>query len=113
MMEEISVYYKPYQEAFFLGKDMIGLQQSYVPFKSENIPDCLYFYCGVCGEVWGKRIPLASETSHHYYHRRPCFKHGGSNDMLLPFEWGRLDLISENVMAGLILAFPEEELKNG
>ncbi len=93
-----------------LGNEIVAKQEAYRFALKLGCNTWDYFYCGRCGTIWGRRFVPADKNPLHHYYNSLCQEHGGTNDMLMPFEWNDIDCLSRNVMAYLILHFPMENI---
>lgn len=104
MIEPDKITFTSFPEMFFVEGNLVAVQPAYnTPFHKDRFHETKHFYCGICGKEWGLRIaPDFPETLHHFYKAR-CKEHSGKNDMLSPFEWDHLDLLSGEVLAYTLL----------
>lgn len=109
MFEVANLTFSHHPELWFNRGKLVATTASYnMPYFKPDYHEVRHYYCGVCGDEWGLRIAPAFPDSPHYFYRSRCFKHGGVEDMLSPYESENLDIFSSSVLAYLILQQTQE-----
>lgn len=107
------IKFLPALEIFVANGKLAASQQAYeFVYMDDDFREVLHFYCSECGETWGTRTITGGSKPYHTYERSNCLACGGNCDMLLPFEWENLDLLSESVLAYHIINLTNGGLEN-
>jgi hypothetical protein len=96
-------------ELWLVRGKLVATTASYnMPYCKPNVHEVRHYYCGICGDEWGMRVSPDFPNATHYFYRSRCFKHGGTEDMLNPYERHfMLDIFSTEVLAYLFLVYSQ------
>lgn len=108
-MEVANLRFSADPELWMIRGELVATTASYnMPYFKPDYREVRHYYCGTCGDEWGLRIaPAATHPPHHFYKSR-CFKCGGTEDMLSPYEKEFLyEIFSTEVLAYLLLIYSQ------
>ena len=111
MDKEASIVYRDSLELWLIRDRFVATQRSYsFPFMRSSWRENRYYYCPVCGEVWGKRLDVGAEKPRHFYVSQDCKPCSGRvEDMRYPWEEMNSWVLGANVLAHLIMIYTDDQ----